>query len=159
MWILMLIIIAWCIVDTKGSHSDLTDDYAQIPFEMKAVAACFGKKVLREVDKEKFMRRIPEVQRACGDGCCRALPFKVKMNVPGQRRRLWRAENLRNFCGLWRNPGIPPANFCKMFIAGESAGAGNIRRIGCQQEYTRLSRCLPCPWRRLCRDDSGICSE
>ncbi|WP_418748098.1 galactokinase [Frisingicoccus sp.] len=65
-----------CIVDTKGSHSDLTDDYAQIPFEMKAVAACFGKKVLREVDKEEFMRRIPEVQRVCGDrAVVRALHF------------------------------------------------------------------------------------
>ena len=24
-----------CIVDTKGSHADLTDDYAAIPYEMK----------------------------------------------------------------------------------------------------------------------------
>ena len=31
-----------CITDTKGSHSDLTDDYVAVPAEMKSVAACFG---------------------------------------------------------------------------------------------------------------------
>ena len=40
-----------CIVDTKGSHADLTDEYAAIPEEMKRVAEYFGKEVLREVDK------------------------------------------------------------------------------------------------------------
>ena len=33
-----------CIVDTKGSHQDLTPDYAQIPADMKAIATYFGKK-------------------------------------------------------------------------------------------------------------------
>ena len=32
-----------CIVDTKGSHADLTDDYAAIPEEMKEVAGFFEK--------------------------------------------------------------------------------------------------------------------
>ena len=32
-----------CITDTKGSHADLTPDYAAIPMEMKQAAACFGK--------------------------------------------------------------------------------------------------------------------
>ena len=40
-----------CIVDTKGSHSDLTDDYAAVRSEMENVAAYFGKKVLRECTK------------------------------------------------------------------------------------------------------------
>ena len=35
-----------CITDTKGSHADLTADYAAIPTEMKAVASYFGKEVL-----------------------------------------------------------------------------------------------------------------
>lgn len=51
-----------CIVDTKGSHSDLTDDYAQIPAEMKAAAACFGKQTLREVDRNEFMKQISKVR-------------------------------------------------------------------------------------------------
>ena len=32
-----------CIVDTKGSHADLTPEYAAVPIDMKKVAAYFGK--------------------------------------------------------------------------------------------------------------------
>lgn len=47
-----------CIVDTKGSHADLTDDYAMIPAEMRSVAALFGKEVLGEIDREDFYNKI-----------------------------------------------------------------------------------------------------
>ena len=43
---------ALCISDTKGSHADLTPDYAAIRSEMESVAAFFGKKALREVNEE-----------------------------------------------------------------------------------------------------------
>ena len=43
-----------CIIDTKGSHADLTDEYAAIPEEMKKVAAYFGKEVLHQIDKNEF---------------------------------------------------------------------------------------------------------
>ena len=43
-----------CAVDTRTSHADLTDDYAAIPAEMKAVAAFFGCSVLREVAPAAF---------------------------------------------------------------------------------------------------------
>lgn len=42
------------VVATGGDHSDLTDDYAVIPAEMKAVAAALGGKVLRDVPAENF---------------------------------------------------------------------------------------------------------
>ncbi|MCL2411016.1 MAG: galactokinase [Treponema sp.] len=58
---------ALCVVNTGGSHADLTADYASIPSEMKAVAAFFGKSVLREVGKEKFFSNIIDVRKAVGD--------------------------------------------------------------------------------------------
>ena len=65
-----------CIVDTKGSHSDLTDDYAAIRSEMEAVAGCFGKKVLREVDEDEFKKNIPAVRAKVGDrAVIRAMHF------------------------------------------------------------------------------------
>ena len=65
-----------CIVDTKGSHSDLTDDYAAIRSEMENVAAQFGKMVLRDVDEGEFIKRISEVRKACGDrAVLRAIHF------------------------------------------------------------------------------------
>ncbi len=65
-----------CIVNTGGNHADLTDDYAAVPAEMKAVAAQFGKAVLREVDKQDVIVSIPALRAACGDrAILRALHF------------------------------------------------------------------------------------
>jgi len=56
-----------CIVNTGGSHADLTADYASIPADMKAVAAYFGKTVLREIDKDTVMSRAADIRKALGD--------------------------------------------------------------------------------------------
>ena len=42
------------VISTGGDHSNLTDDYAAIPEEMKEVAACFGKKLLHEITREQW---------------------------------------------------------------------------------------------------------
>ncbi len=65
-----------CIVNTGGNHADLTDDYASVPAEMKAVAAHFGARVLREVDESKFVTEIPALREKVGDrAILRALHF------------------------------------------------------------------------------------
>jgi len=65
-----------CIVNTGGSHADLTNEYAAIKNEMCAVAACFGKDVLRDVDEAHFIAGIPAVRQKCGDrAVLRALHF------------------------------------------------------------------------------------
>ena len=65
-----------CIVNTGGNHADLTDDYASVPAEMKAVAACFGKEVLREVDECDVIAAIPTLRESVGDrAIMRALHF------------------------------------------------------------------------------------
>lgn len=53
-----------CIVDTKGSHADLTDAYGAVPQEMKEVAHYFGKEVLREVDENEFYANIANLRTA-----------------------------------------------------------------------------------------------
>ncbi len=65
-----------CIVDTKGSHADLTDDYAAIPQEMKSVAAAFSQEVLSQVDENDFYKSIPALRRSLGDrAVLRAIHF------------------------------------------------------------------------------------
>ena len=65
-----------CIVDTKASHANLTDDYAKIPEEMKKVAAFFKKNVLREVEEKEFFEQIPGLRSILGDRpVLRALHF------------------------------------------------------------------------------------
>lgn len=65
-----------CIIDTKGSHGDLTDEYASIPYEMKKAAGYFSKEVLREVDEDRFYAELPELRKSLGDRCIlRAMHF------------------------------------------------------------------------------------
>lgn len=53
-----------CITDVHASHADLTQDYADIPYELKEIDEFFGKNVLREVDEEEFYSRLPELRAA-----------------------------------------------------------------------------------------------
>ncbi|MBC8570132.1 galactokinase [Zongyangia hominis] len=46
------------IVDTGGSHANLTTEYASVAREMWAVAHVFGKKVLREIKPEDFVNSL-----------------------------------------------------------------------------------------------------
>lgn len=51
------------IVDTKGSHDDLTHCYSAIPYEMKLVANYFNKEVLREVNRDDFYSNIKNLRK------------------------------------------------------------------------------------------------
>ncbi len=58
---------ALCIIDTRASHADLTDEYAAVPGEIRAVANWFGKEVLTQIDESDFYANIPALREACGD--------------------------------------------------------------------------------------------
>ena len=78
------------ILDTGGSHRDLTADYAAIPADMKAAAAFFGKARLRDVAEADFLAALPEVRRHCGDrAALRALHFfEEDRRVPAMAQAL-----------------------------------------------------------------------
>lgn len=65
-----------CIVNTGGNHADLNADYASVPAEMKAVAAHFGKEVLREISLGEIISAIPALREKTGDrAIMRAIHF------------------------------------------------------------------------------------
>jgi galactokinase len=65
-----------CVADTRGSHADLTPDYAAIPEEMKAAARFFGKSALRGLDPEELLAHAAELRKAVGDrALLRAIHF------------------------------------------------------------------------------------
>ena len=64
------------IVNTGKGHADLSEEYSSVPAEMKAVAAFFGKEVLREVDPEDLKNNLAAVRAQTGDrAVLRALHF------------------------------------------------------------------------------------
>ena len=67
---------ALCIVDTKGSHSGLTGEYAAVKEEMESVAAFFDKTSLRSVPSEAFESKIADLRLQVGDrAVLRAMHF------------------------------------------------------------------------------------
>jgi galactokinase len=59
--------LALCILDSGADHADLTEEYAAIPGECKAVARVCGAEVLRDVPYETFLTHVPECRKCCGD--------------------------------------------------------------------------------------------
>ena len=65
-----------CIVDTKGSHADLTPDYSPVPAEMNQVAQALGREHLREVPRETFFKELPKLwKETSGRAVLRAIHF------------------------------------------------------------------------------------
>ena len=56
-----------CIIDSRASHADLTDEYAAVPNEMKLLAKHLGKEVLTEISEDEFYAAIPELRANYGD--------------------------------------------------------------------------------------------
>jgi galactokinase len=64
------------VVDTGGNHADLTQDYADVPHEMKLVAQALGKQVLRELSLDDILQNIPLLREKAGDrAILRAIHF------------------------------------------------------------------------------------
>ncbi len=55
------------IVNTGGSHADLTNEYSSIPDEMKCIAKALNKKVLREITYKNLVKNIISIRKKCGD--------------------------------------------------------------------------------------------
>jgi len=67
---------ALCVVQTGGSHADLTAEYASIPSEMRAAARCCGLPDCRDLSRELLMAEARRVRAEAGDRAfLRALHF------------------------------------------------------------------------------------
>lgn len=51
------------IVNTGKGHADLSNEYSEIPFEMKLVAQKLGKSLLSEIDKSLFLKQFSNIEK------------------------------------------------------------------------------------------------
>ena len=58
---------ALCIIDSGADHADLTDEYAAVTREYKALCEYFGKEVLTQVSETEFYANISALRQKCGD--------------------------------------------------------------------------------------------
>ena len=104
---------ALCIIDTRASHADLTDEYAAITGELKKICAHFGKDVLTQIPEEEFYAAIPVLRESCGDrAVLRAMHFyDENARVPQQVAAL-REGNFDKFLSLVKESG--QSSWCKL---------------------------------------------
>jgi len=95
-----------CMVNTGGSHANLTADYAAIPAEMKAVARALGKNVLRELDEETVLSNLPTLRQTVGDrAILRALHFFGENRRALSGRAALEANDVAAFLSTVRESG------------------------------------------------------
>ena len=99
--------LALCILDSGADHADLTDEYAAIPADCRAVAAVCGGEVLRDVPFETFLSKLPECRRQCGDrAVLRAFHVYADNDRVAKQVDALRADDFETFLALVTESGL-----------------------------------------------------
>ena len=124
-----------CITDTKGSHADLTPDYAAVPAEMKAVAAFFGKDVLIEVSEDEVVAHIPELREKLGDrGVLRALHFYEENKRVEKEVAALRSKDFSSFLANVKASGDSSFKFLQNVYTSHDVQHQNVSIALCVSE-------------------------
>ena len=108
---------ALCIIDSGADHADLTDEYAAVTRELKAVCRHFGKEVLREVPEEDFLAQLPQVRRAAGDrGVLRAFHVYGENRRAAAEAQALREGDFDGFLRLVRESGRSSAMYLQNIV-------------------------------------------
>ena len=100
------------ITDTRGNHSDLTDDYTAIRTEMEQTAEYFGKKVLRQVDENLFWQNISEIRKKVSDrAVLRAAHFFGDNRRAVLEAKALSENNFSEFLNLVNESGASSENY------------------------------------------------
>ena len=128
---------ALCIIDSRASHADLTDEYAAIPGELKEICAHFGKDVLTQIDVNDFYAAIPALREKCGDrAVLRAIHFyQENERVPQQVAALEQGD-FDKFLALVKESGFSSYMYLQNVIpAGRTRNQEMAIALGLCERY------------------------
>jgi galactokinase len=116
-----------CITDTKGSHSDLTADYAAVPSEMKAVASLLGHDVLRPVTLSDIISNISLLREKAGDrAVIRAIHFIEETKRAGDEAKALQNGDLWEFLKLVKASGNSSAKYLQNIYSNSDIKNQNV---------------------------------
>lgn len=116
-----------CITDTKGSHADLTDEYAAVPREMKLVAKHFGQEVLRGISVQDMMKEIAKLRLKYGDRCVlRALHFVKENERVGQEVEALKKGDFARFLNHVKASGDSSYKYLQNVYASNDVHCQNV---------------------------------
>lgn len=109
------------LINSGGSHADLTDEYAAIPAEMKSVAKALGGKRLIDFSEEEFYSSLPNVIDKVSDRAInRAIHFYTENNRVDSLCDALEKGDYQTFLTAIKESGI--SSLCKLqncFVAGK----------------------------------------
>mgnify|MGYP003308126454 CR=1 FL=1 len=128
-----------CIIDSRASHADLTDEYAAIPGELKAICAHFGKDVLTQIDQADFYAAIPALREKCGDrAVMRAIHFYQENDRVPQQVAALEAGDFDRFLALVKESGFSSFMYLQNVIpAGRTRNQEMAIALGLCEHYLR----------------------
>ena len=116
-----------CITDTKGSHADLTDEYAAVPSEMKKIASILGHDVLRPVSFEDIMDNIGMLREKAGDrAVLRAIHFVNESMRARREAESLKKGDLREFLSLVRQSGDSSFKYLQNVYTNKDVTVQNV---------------------------------
>ena len=116
-----------CITDTKGSHADLTDEYAAVPAEMKKIASLLGHDVLRPVDFEDIIDNIGMLRENAGDrAVLRAIHFVNESLRAQDESEALSDGNLKEFLSLVKQSGDSSFKYLQNVYTNKDVTVQNI---------------------------------
>jgi galactokinase len=111
------------IVDTGGSHADLTDEYAAVPTEMGAVAREFGKEHLRGLTMEDLLVKSAELRKRVGDRpILRAIHFISENRRAQEQRDALAKGEVERFLTLARESALSSWRFLQNCVSPGDPG-------------------------------------
>ena len=116
-----------CITDTKGSHADLTDEYAAIPKEMKEIASYYKKDYLLGVTMGDILSDMSELRNRFSDrAVLRAMHFieenrRVKKGVEALKE-----NDIEKFLSLVKESGRSSYEYLQNVYSNKDVSSQNI---------------------------------
>ncbi len=135
------------VVDSGGSHADLSHEYAAIPAEMNAAANLLGAEVLGDLDPLRVWPRMRELRSAQGDrAVLRTLHFFTEnQRVEGMRDAL-RDGNLDRYLELVRQSGWSSSQCLQNIVPSSGGGQDQpvALALGASQVFFAQRGCGVC---------------
>ena len=116
-----------CITDTKGSHADLTDEYAAVPLEMKKIASLLGYEVLRPVSFEDIMDNVDMLREKAGDrAVLRAIHFVNESLRAQDEANALKDGDLKEFLSLVKQSGDSSFKYLQNVYTNKDVTTQNV---------------------------------
>ncbi|MCD6116873.1 galactokinase [bacterium] len=129
------------VVNTGGSHADLTEDYASIPIEMKEVAGLFNKDVLRELSMNQVLNQALQIRKTAGDRAfLRAYHFFMENDRVDSEVKALENKDIKSFLTLINRSGDSSFKYLQnIFSVHNTREQGISLALALSEDFIRRS--------------------